>query len=322
MSRAAAGALLFFAATGLAQAQSAPQALDWLTRIYQATEKLSYTGTFVYQQGERSETSRITRRADSFGGVERLEVLDGLPREVVRTRDEIRCYLPNSQTVKVEQRRGERAAGFPALLPARISSLTENYAITLDETARIAGFECRAIVLTPRDDLRYGYKLWADLQTGMLLKARAFNSRGETVEQFTFTQLEIGPVPREKLRPRLNARNWRVEQAGVAPANLADAGWSVPAELPGFRKVVEIKRMLREAQPVGQVVYSDGLAAVSVFIEPIAGRSEPPRIGLATMGAVNVYTREVANHLVTVVGETPAASVQRIGDRVVFRLPQ
>jgi sigma-E factor negative regulatory protein RseB len=129
-------------------------------------------------------------------------------------------------------------------------------------------------------------------------------------------------VPREKLRPRLNARNWRVEQAGVAPANLADAGWSVPAELPGFRKVVEIKRMLREAQPVGQVVYSDGLAAVSVFIEPIAGRSEPPRIGLATMGAVNVYTREVANHLVTVVGETPAASVQRIGDRVVFRLPQ
>lgn len=319
MSRAA-GALLLWVAAGLAQAQAAPEALDWLRKIYQATEKLSYTGTFVYQQGERTETSRITRRADAFGGMERLEVLDGLPREVVRTRDEIRCYLPESQTVKVDRRRDQR--NFPALLPAQVSGLTEHYSIAMDETARIAGFDCQAIVLAPRDELRYGYKLWADVQTGMLLKARAFNRAGDTVEQFTFTQLEIGYVPRERLRPRHAARSWRVEQSAVAPANLAEAGWSVHADLPGFRKIVEIQRMLRDAQPVRQVVYSDGLAAVSVFIEPIAGRTEPPRIGLATMGAVNIYTREVANHLVTVVGEAPAASVQRIGNRVEFRRPQ
>lgn len=319
MSRAA-GALLLWAAAGLAQAQAAPEALDWLRKIYQATEKLSYTGTFVYQQGERTETSRITRRADASGGIERLEVLDGLPREVVRTRDEIRCYLPESQTVKVDRRRDQR--GFPALLPAQVSGLTEHYSIAMDETARIAGFDCQAIVLAPRDELRYGYKLWADVQTGMLLKARAFNRAGDTVEQFTFTQLEIGYVARERLRPRLATRSWRVEQSAVAPANLAEAGWSVHADLPGFRKIVEIQRMLRDAQPVRQVVYSDGLAAVSVFIEPIAGRTEPPRIGLATMGAVNIYTREVANHLVTVVGEAPAASVQRIGNQVEFRRPQ
>jgi sigma-E factor negative regulatory protein RseB len=86
--------------------------------------------------------------------------------------------------------------------------------------------------------------------------------------------------------------------------------------------VIEITRMLRDAHPVGQVVYSDGLAAVSVFIEPLAGRAEAPQMGLATMGAVNVYTREVANHLVTVVGEAPAASVQRIGNTVAYRAPQ
>ncbi len=319
MSRAA-GALLLWAAAGLAQAQAAPEALEWLRKIYQATEKLSYTGTFVYQQGERSETSRITRRADASGGVERLEVLDGLPREVVRTRDEIRCYLPDSQTVKVDRRRDQR--GFPALLPAQVAGLTENYTISVGESARIAGFECRTIVLAPRDELRYGYQLWADAQSGMLLKARAFNHAGETVEQFTFTQLEIGNVPRERLRPPQATRNWRVEQSAVAPANFAQAGWIVVADLPGFHKVAEIRRMLRDARPVGQVVYSDGLAAVSVFIEPIAGRSEPARIGLATMGAVNVYTREVADHLVTVVGEAPAASVQRIGNQVEFRRPQ
>jgi len=319
MSRAL-GAWMLCAFAGVAQAQASPEALEWLRRIYQATEKLSYTGTFVYQQGEHTETSRITRRAETAGSIEKLEALDGSPREVVRTRDEIRCYLPDSHTVKVDQRRDQR--NFPALLPAQVSSLGGYYTIRMDETRRIAGYDCQAIVLAPKDELRYGYQLWADVQTGMLLKARAFNRNGETVEQFTFTQLVIGPVPRERLRPPAVARNWRVEQAAVSPANLAQAGWSMNADLPGFRKVIEITRTLRQAQPVRQVVYSDGLAAVSVFIEPLAGRAETPAIGLASMGAVHVYTREVANHLVTVVGETPAESVQRIGNTVSYRAPQ
>lgn len=319
MSRALA-MLLLCTAAGLAQAQAAPDALDWLRRIHQATEKLSYTGVFVYQQGGRTETSRITRLADADGGVEKLEVLDGAPREILRTRDEIRCYLPDSQTVKVDRRRDQR--GFPALLPEQVNALAEHYAIDKGGEQRVAGFDCQVLVLSPKDELRYGYQLWADLRTGMLLKARAFDGDGKTVEQFTFTQLDIGSVPRERLRPLRAARKWRVEQAGVAPADLALSGWTVSADLPGFRKIVEIRRMLRDAQPVGQVVYSDGLAAVSVFIEPIAGRGEAARLGLASMGALNIYTREVAEHLVTVVGEAPAASVQRIGNTVAYRRPQ
>lgn len=319
MSRAL-GALLLCAAAGLAQAQASPEALEWLRRIHQATDKLSYTGVFVYQQGGRSETSRITRRADASGGIEKLEVLDGTPREILRTQDEIRCYLPESQIVKVDRRRDQR--GFPALLPEQVNALAEYYAIDKDGVQRIAGYDCQVLVLSPRDNLRYGYQLWADLRTGMLLKARAFDGKGETVEQFTFTQLDIGSVPRERLRPLRAARGWRVEQAGVAPADLSQSGWTVSADLPGFRKIVEIRRMLRDAQPVGQVVYSDGLAAVSVFIEPLAGRAEAARLGLASMGALNVYTREVADHLVTVVGEAPADSVQRIGNTVEYHRPQ
>jgi sigma-E factor negative regulatory protein RseB len=310
------GALLLFTVAGWAQAQTTPEALDWLRKIYQATEKLSYTGTFVYQQGDRTETSRITRLADAAGGTEKLEVLDGTPREILRTRDEIRCYLPDSRTVKVDRRSDPRA--FPALLPAQVGGLTEYYVLTMGERRRIAGFKCQAIVLTPKDDLRYGYRLWADASSGMLLKAQTFDRDGQTMEQFTFTHLEIGSVPRERLQPPRVAQGWHVEQAGVAPANLSQSGWSVSAELPGFRKIVEIRRMLRDAQPVAQMVYSDGLAAVSVFIEPMPGRAEAARIGISSMGAVNVYTREVANHLVTVVGEAPAASVQRIGNTVEY----
>ena len=309
------GAVLALA-TSVAQAQS-PETLSWLKKINEATQRLSYTGTFVYQNDGRSETSRITRYVDATGDIEKLEVLDGVPREIVRTKDTVRCYLPDSRVVKVD-RRAER--GFPALVPEKITALARHYDISLGETRRIAGFECQAVVLTPKDNLRYGYKLYADVNSGMLMRAVTLDAAGQNVEQFTFTQLAIGNVTRDMVRPRHAVRAWRVEDAEASPTRLT--GWGLASELPGFHKITELKRRLGESRPVGQMVYSDGLAAVSVFIEPLEGRREAVRTGLASMGAINIYTREVANHMVTVVGEAPAVSVQRIADAVEFRRPQ
>ena len=309
------GAVLALAA-GVAQAQS-PETLSWLRKIHEATQRLSYTGTFVYQNGGRTETSRITRFVDASGDIEKLEVLDGVPREIVRTKDTVRCYLPDSRVVKVD-RRTER--GFPALLPERIGALARHYDISLGETRRIAGFDCQEVLLTPKDDLRYGYRLYADVNSGMLMRAVTLDPAGESVEQFTFTQLTIGAVTRDMVKPRHAGRTWRVEDTAAAPARLS--GWRLTSELPGFHKISELKRRLSESRPVGQMVYSDGLAAVSVFIEPLDARRDPVRTGLASMGAIHIYTREVANHMVTVVGEAPALSVQRIADAVEFRQPQ
>src|SRR5262245_41343834 len=167
------------------QAQS-PESLTWLRKIHEATQKLSYSGTFVYQNGSRSETSRITRYVDAGGDIERLEVMDGVPREIVRTKDTVRCYLPGARLVKVD-RRTER--GFPALLPERISAVERNYDISLAETRRIAGYDCQAVVLKPKDNLRYGYKLYADTASGMLLRAVTIDADGAQIEQFMFTEL-------------------------------------------------------------------------------------------------------------------------------------
>jgi sigma-E factor negative regulatory protein RseB len=300
---------------GAAQAQS-PETLGWLRKMYDASQKLSYSGTFVYQQGARSETSRITRYG--AGDIERLEVLDGMPREIVRTRDTVRCYLPNSKVVKVEHRAADRT--FPALLPEKVGELARHYDISLGEARRIAGFDCQAILLKPKDNLRYGYRLYADASSGMLLKAMTIDAGGDTIEQFSFTQLTIGGVTRDMVRPRHAAGSWRIDNAEASPAHLT--GWSLSAELPGFRKIMELKRRLGESRQAGQVVYSDGLAAVSVFIEPLDARHEAVRPGLASVGAIHIYTREVANHVVTVVGEAPAASVQRIANAVEYRRPQ
>ena len=306
-------AVLLCALATVAHAQS-PESLALLKKIQEATRNLSYSGTFVYQQGKQSETSRITRLASA--DVEKLEVLDGLPRELVRTKDTVRCYLPQAKVVKVEQRTPDRT--FPALLPERINALARHYDIALGEARRIAGFDCQSVSLTPKDNLRYGYHLYADRASGMLIGAVTVDSTGNQIEQFMFTQLAIGNVTPEMVKPRQTAAGWRVEDAEAAPATLA--GWTLKPDLPGFQKVVELKRRM-ESKPVGQVVFSDGLAAVSVFIEPLEGRRGPPRTGLASLGAIHIYTREVANHMVTVVGEAPAASVQRIGNAVEYRRP-
>jgi sigma-E factor negative regulatory protein RseB len=300
----------------LAQAQS-PETLAWLRKIHDATQKLSYSGTFVYENRNRSETSRITRHVDASGETERLEVMDGVPREVIRTKDTVRCYLPGMRVVKVD-RRTER--DFPALLPERITALARHYDISLGETSRIAGYDCQAVVLTPRDNLRYGYRLYADTGSGMLLRAVTVDGAGAQVEEFRFTQLTLGGVTREMVKARHASRGWRVEDAQAAPAQLA--GWGLSSELPGFQKVIELKRRLGDSRSAAQMVYSDGLAAVSVFIESLEGRLDPVRTGLSSMGAIHIYTREVANHMVTVVGETPAASVQRIANAVEYRRPQ
>jgi sigma-E factor negative regulatory protein RseB len=238
----------------------------------------------------------------------------------VRTKDTVRCYLPDSRVMKVERRLDPRTEReFPALIPERIMALARHYDISLGGTQRIAGYDCQTVALTPKDNLRYGYRLYADVNSGMLLRAATVDAEGNEIERFTFTQLALGNVTRDMVKPRHAVRAWRVQDAAAEPARLA--GWGLAAELPGFRKVTELKRKLGESRPVGQMVYSDGLAAVSVFIEPLEGRVDPVSTGLSRMGAIHIYTREVANHMVTVVGEAPAVSVQRIADSVEFHRP-
>jgi sigma-E factor negative regulatory protein RseB len=321
--RALAFVLLVLPVCAWPQAQNTQDAAAWLKKIYHASQTLSYSGTFVYRQGDRSESSRITRLVNARGDTEKLEALDGVRREVVRNGEEVKCYLPDSKVVKVDRRSTHPT--FPALLPAQNSALSDQYAVTKEETARIAGFDCQAIVLKPKDEFRYGYKLWADVGSGMLLKARIVNEKGEAVEEFTFTQLSIGGnIGRDKVRSAFagESRHWRVENAGVVPANLAKSGWTVNAGIPGFQKVIEVRRQLRQSQPVSQVVYSDGLAAVSVFIEPVDQHREQVHPGMSSMGAVNIFTRELANHVVTVVGEAPPKTVRQIADMVEYHRPQ
>jgi len=311
--------LPFLLPVSAAIAQTDTSAMQWLQRIYAASEKLSYTGTFVYQQGQRVETSRIVHLADSSGPRERLETLDGVPREIVRTGDEVVCYLPASMTVKIDKQPGRRP--FPAILSEQLKDVSENYTVKKGEVERVGGYSCQVLTLQPRDRMRYGHRLWADLNTGMLLRAKTYNEKNEMLEQFAFTQIKIGgTIGRDQLKARYfrQSKDWHVEDSGATRANLAESGWTIRSKPPGFRTVAELMRTVGGTGGVGHIVLSDGLAAISVFIEPTNSKRPAPQAGLARQGAINVYTRPVGNYWVTVVGEAPAESVKYVANAVEY----
>jgi len=305
---------VLLAGIGSVQAQSGADAMTWLKKIAAASRQFNYAGTFMYQYGTHVETSRIAHVVDGSGEYEKLETLDGPPREIVRNNDNVTCYLPESKTVVIEKR---SARQFPALLPEQLSGISDNYTARKAEQERVAGYDCQTIVLEPRDNLRYGHKFCAELSTGLALRARTFNEKNELVESLAFTQLTIGPgVNRELLKSRYagKTQNWHVDRTALEHSEAgADSGWVIKDQLAGFKKLMEMKRSVsgRPAQ-VSHIVYSDGLAAVSVFIEPMP--KSPPPAGPAFQGAVNIYVKPQADQMLTVVGETPARTVKQIAD--------
>ena len=312
-------ALLLWPAALLAD--TAPdEALAWLQKIASAARELNYSGTFVYQYGNHVETSRIVHAVDGSGEQEKLEILDGLPREIIRSNDEVRCYLPESKTVIVEKRT-HRTKSFPALLPEQLNNLSESYLIKMGGHERIAGFDCQALILEPRDGLRYGHKFWAEMNSGLLLKASMLDEKNEVVEQFAFTQLFIGgPIDKEMLKPRFSAKTpeWRYDRAAQAEPVSTSSGWAIRLPLAGFKKIMETRRVISgKPAPISHIVYSDGLVAVSVFIEPLGAKTKPMN-GLQKRGALNVYTKPVADFQITVLGETPPITVMEIGNSVYY----
>lgn len=297
------------------RAQAPNDALMWLQRVADAAQKLTYSGTFVFQSGNRSESSRIVHLVEGGSEFERIEVLDGSPREVVRKDDEVKCFLPESRLLIVE-RRGSRRA-FPALLPASLAGLSEHYTIRKGQVGRVAEREGQMVLVSPRDDLRYGHQFWIDTQSGLLLKASLLNERSEPLETFAFTKLDIGgAVDRELLRPRSGGQggDWQVQNVRATEMR-GDDPWLFRTQLPGFRKLSGMKRQARPDGPESShVVFSDGLAAVSVFIEPLGKDQFEP--GQFSMGAINVYKRLLGDHRLVAMGDVPLAALQRLGDGV------
>jgi sigma-E factor negative regulatory protein RseB len=303
----------------VASSANASDALAWLTRASEAARQLNYVGTIIYQIGPRVESSRITHMNDDGREFAKVVNLDGPAREVVRTQGEVRCYYPDAKLVRVEP--GTFRNVFPSLSPEQQQSLARYYDFRVVGDDRVGGRPVQVVVFEPKDGLRYGHRFWSDGATGLLLKARVLNERGEGVEQFAFSDLTMNArIDHAMVEPSwpVVPRDWQVLENLSGDVVPEDTGWIVTRVPPGFEKIMEGWRKLRgRRERVAHIVFSDGLVSVSVFVEPLVAASAPA--GFLQKGGLNVYSVKQDDHLITVMGETPGATVRQIAHSITHR---
>jgi len=350
---------LLVPAASLAQSGSASEAqpgLVFLQRLQQAAHQLDYEGVYTYQQGAVLLSSRIVHLADAHGERQRVEVLDGRThREFVRHNDKVQSLFPELRMVLVEQGTSEY---FPVLFSGSPQDLGRLYRVQLEaEPGRVAGRVCDIAHIVPRDALRWRYWICADAETGLLLKVQTRDDAGGVLEQVAFSEVDIGAdVDATLVEPRHDTAAWQHVSTGE-PVDLAASGWHIVAPT-GFTPISQLRRKLKHQQEVHQMVLSDGLAAVSVFIERVdarhgaatgagnvttgaapaqgvqsegqadsaarqgASHAKPGRAGAVQYGATNIYSRQEGDFWLTVLGEVPAETVRQVAEATTYRLRQ
>jgi sigma-E factor negative regulatory protein RseB len=293
--------------SGVARADAA---LEWLNRAAAAAKQLNYSGVYVYHHGEHVEVLRVLHRTDASGEQEKVEVMDGSPRQFLRINNDVYCHLPDGKHVRLERNAARRF--FPALLPAQPTSLLEYYEARLGGTERVAGRPCQVVTLEPRDGYRYAYSLWLDRHTGLPLKSHIVNENGGVVSMYVFSEIQIGKAPEAQLF-RNDLAGKRIQKASLdTPAGL---GWSVTPP-PGYGQVQGAMRSLPgKPEPVTHLVFSDGLSVLSMFVEPVNPQVQGLH-GLSAEGAIGVYARKVDGYSVTTLGEVPSMALIETGNSV------
>lgn len=296
-----------------------------LQKIQTASRKVSYSGIFVFQHESELNTSRIAHSFDGSVELEKIEKLDGRRLEFVRRNEDITRYQPDNKTLRVEKRQDQDM--FPGVLAFNSPNLSDHYQFRLADMARIAGVECRLVLIDPKDNLRYGYRLCAAMPSNLMLMAQTTGADGRVLEQIAFTSLAIGPVDSASLAPGFaDVSDWKTVRGAVVAST--ESGWKVKNLPPGFRKIREVRRLIgwqnaggaakasSELHEVLQMVFSDGLASVSVFIEPL---SDAHHAGLVQQGATTISGFQLGSNWVTLVGEVPPAAIKILADSIEYK---
>jgi sigma-E factor negative regulatory protein RseB len=292
---------------------------QWLERMNHALTTRNYDGTFAHWQGGRVEMLRIIHRVQNGTVSERLASLDGSGREFIRSGASLACYLPDKRTVVVEERPpGESLVGFPAL-NAEAASF---YDIREVARMRLNRRDTHVITVAPRDEYRYGYRLWIDDSTAMPIKTQLCDATGRVIEQVVFASLTVSPhIPDSAFKPEVSTEGFQWLRNGTdsQDAVAAAPAWHAMHLPPGFRMTIRsAQRLPGTAGPVDHLVFTDGVASVSVFVEQRSHLDGVPgAVGQsATVGSSSTFSTVVDGHKVTAVGEVPPDTVRFIASQV------
>ena len=314
MPRSLAGSLLLLTLVGgHAMAQEAGK---WLDRMNRAVDELNYRGTFVHVIDGSAEIMNIVHRNVAGNSGERISS-EAPRREIVRENDQVKWILPDQKLVLLETRKD--VSPLVSALPSYSADLEPHYEINLRATARIANRPAQMIEIKPRDEFRYGYVLWLDQETAMPLKSQLMDERGRTVEQILFTEIDMaGDVAAADLEPTIETTGFStMRPPELVPSAAANVPWRASAVPGGFRLSAATQSPMPGSKyPVEHLVYSDGLATVSVFIEDTKTKAEV-NDGFSKVGSTNTFSLTLRGRKVTAVGEVPRQTVRTIASSLV-----
>lgn len=308
------------AAVQAADVPASQQNLEqWLQTVSAAARSLNYSGVFITQRGDEISTSSLVHYVLPQGHFERIETLDGQRRIMVSLNDQVRTIWPDYRLTLIDDQSGQ--ASFPRLLKTTDGEVDRNYRLERGGLQRCAGYECRVSTLLPRDDLRWGYRLWSLRDAQLLVKAQTLDAAGHVINQVAFTELKINVPPRLSLvRDSLHQPpGYVVEQMKVVPVSLQSQGWALSAPVPGFKTVGVFRRSMSlggKPSEVLQWLLSDGLASVSIFVQPAADLSEPVAPE-QRVGGTLALSRRIGDSWLTVMGAVPEHTLRRISDAIV-----
>ena len=300
---------------------AAEEPAKWLERMNQALTTRNYDGTFSHWQGGKVEMLRIIHRVQDGAVAERLVSLDGSGREFIRSGPDLACYLPDKKTVLVERRPADESllGGFPAVNQQTAAF----YDIQEVARTRLNRRDTRVITVTPKDEFRYGYRLWIDESTAMPLKTQLCDGRGKVIEQIVFASLTLSPhIPDSAFKPEVSTDGFQWLRNESPPSKespeIASMAWNALKLPPGFKMAARSAQVMPgSTDPVSHLVFSDGLASVSVFVEMETKTKEAPEEEEAAeessrVGSSSVYSTVMSGRKVTAVGEVPPATVRSI----------
>jgi sigma-E factor negative regulatory protein RseB len=300
----------------------------WLLRIQEASKKRSFSGTFVFSAGGAMSSARITHYGQGQNQFERVDSLDGPPRQLLRHNDVVHTLLAHSGVVVVEKR--DSRFTFPALLLGADEQVFTNYEVlSFQGSERVAGHDAMVLVLKPKDEHRYGYRLWSDKVSGLLLRADVLGERNEVLESSAFSEVTIGvkAQPEQVLSAIRKLSSYRSIKVEMAPTTLDAHGWQLRALVPGFKEIRCFERPWGASQDANsnerlqnanglptkalQVIYSDGLTHVSVFVEPFDGARHGRQVP-AFLGATRTFSTRHVDWWITAVGDVPLPTLRSL----------
>jgi sigma-E factor negative regulatory protein RseB len=290
-------------------------AAQWIERVRLAPCARAYSGTFVVLSSAGAmASSRIWHACDGEQQLERVEALSGTPRTVFRRNDEVRTFLPQSRIVRADQR--EASGIFPRVPVVSGASISEFYSVRRLGHERVAGHMADVVWFKPQDSLRFGYRLWSERDTGLVVKLQTLSGDGRVLEQAAFSELDLNASVRaDQLSRMMDAtEGFRVVAPAVVNTTARAEGWNLRQPVAGFVAVSCHRRPVspsEKAQNVLQCLYSDGLASVSLFFEPFDSQRHPAEPQVSSMGATQLLAQRVPpDTWVTVVGEVPLQTLR------------